>query len=51
MLALTFNESLAQGDIPDDWRQANVTPVYKKGEKYDAARYISVLLNASVAKP
>ena len=27
ILALIFNESLAQGDVPDEWRQANVSPV------------------------
>ena len=39
MLALIYNESLAQGAVPDDWRQANVAPVFKKGEKYNAANY------------
>ena len=38
-LALIFNESLAQGDVPDEWRQANVSPSFKKGENYDAANY------------
>ena len=44
ILALIFNESLAQGDVPDDLRQANVSPVFKKGEKYVAANYRPVLL-------
>ena len=39
ILTYIFNESLAQGAVPDDWRQANVAPVFKKGEKYDAANY------------
>ena len=30
ILAFIYNESLAQGTVPDDWRQANVAPVYKK---------------------
>ena len=30
MLALIFNKSLARGDVPDEWRQANVSPVFKK---------------------
>ena len=37
ILALIYNESLARGDVPDEWRQTNVSPVFKKGEKYDAA--------------
>ena len=32
ILALTYNESLARGDVPDEWRQANVSPVFKKGK-------------------
>ena len=32
ILALIYNESLAQGTVPDDWRQANVAPIFKKGE-------------------
>ena len=44
ILALIYNESLAWGDVPDEWRQANVAPVFKKGEKYDAANYRLVSL-------
>ena len=31
-LALIFNESLAQGTVSDDWRQANVAPIFNKRE-------------------
>ena len=31
-LAYIFNISLARGDVPTDWRQANVIPIFKKGE-------------------
>ena len=41
---------LAQGTVPDDWRQANVAPVFKKGEKYDAANYRPVLLTCICCK-
>ena len=30
ILALIYNEPLARGDVPDEWRQANVSPVFKK---------------------
>ena len=30
MLAFIYNESLAQGTVPDDWRQANVAPVFQE---------------------
>ena len=50
ILALIYNESLARGDVPDEWRQANVSPVFKKGEKYDAANYRPVLLTCICCK-
>ena len=31
ILALIYNETLAQGTVPDDWRQANVAPIFEKG--------------------
>ena len=37
ILALICDGTLAQGTVPDGWRQANVAPIFKKGEKYDAA--------------
>ena len=50
ILACIYNESLAQGAVPDDWRQANVAPVFKKGEKYDAANYRPVSLTCICCK-
>ena len=50
ILALIYNESLARGDIPDEWGQANVSPVFKKGEKYDAANYRPVSLTCTCCK-
>ena len=44
VLTYIFSESLAQGAVPDDWRQANVAPVFKKGGRYDAANYRPVSL-------
>ena len=50
ILTLIHNESLAQGTVPDDWRQANVAPVFMKGEKYDAANYRLVSLTCTCCK-
>ena len=50
ILALIYNESLAWGNVPDEWRQANVSPVFKKGEKYDAASYRLVSLTCICSK-
>ena len=50
ILALIYNESLARGDVPDEWRQANVSPVFKKDEKYDAANYRPMSLTCIYCK-
>ena len=50
ILALIYNESLAQGTVPDDWRQANVASIIKKGGKYYAANYRPVSLTCICCK-
>ena len=49
-LVYIYNESLAQGNVPDDWRQANVATVFKKGGKYDPANYRPVSLTCICCK-
>ena len=40
-LIYMYNASLAQGNVPDDGRQVNVSPVFKKEkEKYTMPRSI-----------
>ena len=34
ILTLVLNESLKQCKVPEDWRQANVTAIFKKGSRY-----------------
>jgi len=33
IVAEIYNKSLRTGDIPEEWRLANVTAVFKKGKK------------------
>ena len=32
-LCKIFDKSLQEGVLPDDWKKANVTPIFKSGEK------------------
>ena len=38
-LATIFNTSITKGEVPTDWRQANVIPIFEKGERYLASNY------------
>ena len=35
ILAIIYNKSLQTGNVPDDWKKANVSAVFKKGQRYD----------------
>ena len=39
LLTFIFQSSLDQGQLPQDWKSANVIPIYKKGNKSDPANY------------
>jgi hypothetical protein len=49
-LTTIYNKSLTTGDVPEDWRRANVTPIYKKGMKSDPANYRPVSLTSVCCK-
>jgi len=39
LLASIFRKSLEEGEVPDDWKSASVTPIYKKGPNLCAQNY------------
>ena len=49
-LEIIFNKSLSEGEIPDEWREANVTPLFKKGSKLSASNYRPVSLTSICCK-
>ena len=49
-LTKLFRMSLQQSVVPDDWRIANVTPVYKAGNKKDVSNYRPISLTSTVSK-
>ena len=50
-LTFLFNESIVQGIVPDDWKKARVTPIYKgKGSKSDHGNYRPISVIGFVSK-
>ncbi|KFP34256.1 RNA-directed DNA polymerase from mobile element jockey, partial [Colius striatus] len=43
-LSIIFEQSWRTGEVPEDWRKANVTSVFKKGRKDDSGSYRLVSL-------
>ena len=50
VLAVIFRKSLSSGEVPDEWRQANVVPIFKKGSKTDPGNYRPVSLTSVCCK-
>ena len=49
-LSILFNKSLNTGKVPDEWKLANVTPIFKKGSKAEAQNYRPISLTSVVGK-
>ncbi|GAB0205620.1 mitochondrial enolase superfamily member 1 [Grus japonensis] len=45
-LSIIFERSWKTGEVPEDWRKANVTPVFKKSKKEDPGNYRLVSLTS-----
>ena len=50
LLAAIFNESLRTGCVPGDWREAVVTPIFKKGATNQPSNYRPISLTSIVGK-
>ena len=45
-----FNQSLQDGRLPLVWKQANMCPIFKKGDRADPANYRPVSLTSRICK-
>ena len=50
VLALIFSKSMEEGELPADWRRANVTPIFKKGARTKPENYRPVSLTSISCK-
>ena len=49
-LSMLFRRSLKERSIPEEWRYANVTPIFKKGSKAEPGNYRPVSLTSATCK-
>ncbi|MCG7875096.1 MAG: reverse transcriptase family protein [Candidatus Thiodiazotropha endolucinida] len=48
--SIVFNRSIAQGYFPPQWKEANLTPIFKKDDKSLPSNYRPISLLSSVGK-
>ena len=49
-LCIIFRKSLDTGEVPADWRNANVAPIFKKGDKSKPCNYRPISLTSLCSK-
>lgn len=49
-LARIFNQSLEEGFVPSDWKDANITPIHKKGSRTKPNNYRPISLTSVIGK-
>ena len=49
-LSIIYNRSLREGEVPSDWRDANVSPIFKSGSRAVPGNYRPVSLTCVLCK-
>lgn len=50
VISVIFQQSLDRGEISANWKNANIVPIYKKGDRTTPANYRPVSLRAAISK-
>ena len=50
ILCIIYQKSLDTGEVPTDWRTAHVSPIFKKGSKYNPENYKPISLTCICCK-
>jgi len=49
-LYLLFRKSLDENSVPDDWKNANICPIFKKGSRNNVENYRPISLTSQICK-
>ena len=49
-LSIIFNRSILYGEVPNDWKIANIVPIFKKGSRNEISNYRPISLTSVVGK-
>jgi hypothetical protein len=49
-LKILYEKSMKEGEVPEEWKEANITAIFKKGSKKEPANYRPVSLTSHVGK-
>ena len=49
-LSILFRNSLDSGEVPSEWKESTITPIFKKGKRCDPGNYRPVNLTSNTCK-